>query len=98
MSNLGLCLLRVVLIGAPSSSSSKLWPNGSPVTLSLCFTLVLPDGIDRPFTLNDFQYMIFHTPFCKLVQKSLARLVFNDFLSASDDTKASLYKGLEAFK
>ncbi|XP_040851530.1 hydroxymethylglutaryl-CoA synthase, mitochondrial isoform X1 [Ochotona curzoniae] len=56
------------------------------------------DGIDRPFTLNDFQYMIFHTPFCKLVQKSLARLVFNDFLSASDDTKASLYKGLEAFK
>ncbi|KAI4580514.1 hypothetical protein MJT46_019283 [Ovis ammon polii x Ovis aries] len=40
-------------------------------------------GIDRPFTLDDVQYMIFHTPFCKLVQKSLARLMFNDFLLAS---------------
>ncbi|XP_037682173.1 hydroxymethylglutaryl-CoA synthase, mitochondrial [Choloepus didactylus] len=55
-------------------------------------------GIDQPFTLKDFQFMIFHTPFCKLVQKSLARLMFNDFLSASSDTQASLYKGLEAFR
>lgn len=42
--------------------------------------------------------MLFHTPFCKLAQKSLARLVFNDFLSASSDTQRSRYKGLEAFK
>uniref|UniRef100_A0A5F9CMG2 Hydroxymethylglutaryl-CoA synthase n=1 Tax=Oryctolagus cuniculus TaxID=9986 RepID=A0A5F9CMG2_RABIT len=56
------------------------------------------DGIDRPFTLDDLQYMIFHTPFCKMVQKSLARLVLNDFLSASDDTQSSVYKGLEAFR
>ncbi|XP_058158940.1 hydroxymethylglutaryl-CoA synthase, mitochondrial [Dasypus novemcinctus] len=55
-------------------------------------------GINQPFTLEDFQFMIFHTPFCKLVQKSLARLMFNDFLSASKDTQASLYKGLEAFR
>uniref|UniRef100_A0A671FUP3 Hydroxymethylglutaryl-CoA synthase n=1 Tax=Rhinolophus ferrumequinum TaxID=59479 RepID=A0A671FUP3_RHIFE len=55
-------------------------------------------GIDRPFTLDDLQFMIFHTPFCKLVQKSLARLMFNDFLSASSDTQTSLYKGLEAFR
>ncbi|XP_063480804.1 hydroxymethylglutaryl-CoA synthase, mitochondrial isoform X2 [Symphalangus syndactylus] len=54
-------------------------------------------GSDRPFTLDDLQYMIFHTPFCKMVQKSLARLMFNDFLSASSDTQISLYKGLEAF-
>uniref|UniRef100_A0A2I2Z3W3 Hydroxymethylglutaryl-CoA synthase n=1 Tax=Gorilla gorilla gorilla TaxID=9595 RepID=A0A2I2Z3W3_GORGO len=54
-------------------------------------------GSDRPFTLDDLQYMIFHTPFCKMVQKSLARLMFNDFLSASSDTQTSLYKGLEAF-
>lgn len=98
MSNLGLCLLRVVLMGPQAPAPVNC---GQMAHLSHClftFTLVLPDGIDRPFTLNDFQYMIFHTPFCKLVQKSLARLVFNDFLSASDDTKASLYKGLEAFK
>nr|XP_060477709.1 hydroxymethylglutaryl-CoA synthase, mitochondrial isoform X2 [Panthera onca] len=55
-------------------------------------------GIDRPFTLDDLQFMIFHTPFCKMVQKSLARLMFNDFLSASSNTKTSLYKGLEDFR
>ncbi|XP_072864213.1 hydroxymethylglutaryl-CoA synthase, mitochondrial isoform X1 [Chlorocebus sabaeus] len=55
-------------------------------------------GSDQPFTLDDLQYMIFHTPFCKMVQKSLARLMFNDFLSASSDTQTSLYKGLEAFR
>uniref|UniRef100_A0A8D2AL48 Hydroxymethylglutaryl-CoA synthase n=1 Tax=Sciurus vulgaris TaxID=55149 RepID=A0A8D2AL48_SCIVU len=54
-------------------------------------------GIDRPFTLDDLQYMIFHTPFCKMVQKSLARLMFNDFLSSSGDTQ-TLYQGLEAFR
>ena len=64
----------------------------------LAFILLLPAGIDRPFTLDDVQYMIFHTPFCKLVQKSLARLMFNDFLLASGDTQAGIYKGLEAFR
>ncbi|KAM4873314.1 hydroxymethylglutaryl-CoA synthase, mitochondrial [Thomomys bottae] len=55
-------------------------------------------GVERPFTLDDIQYMIFHTPFCKMVQKSLGRLMFSDFLSASKDKQASLYKGLEAFR
>ncbi|KAM5256015.1 hydroxymethylglutaryl-CoA synthase, mitochondrial isoform 1-T1 [Ctenodactylus gundi] len=55
-------------------------------------------GINQPFTLDDVQYMIFHTPFCKMVQKSLARLMFNDFLSSSSDAQNSLYKGLEAFR
>ncbi|XP_065783153.1 hydroxymethylglutaryl-CoA synthase, mitochondrial isoform X2 [Muntiacus reevesi] len=55
-------------------------------------------GIDRPFTLDDLQYVIFHTPFCKLVQKSLARLMFNDFLLASGDSQTGIYKGLESFR
>ncbi|XP_039111576.1 hydroxymethylglutaryl-CoA synthase, mitochondrial isoform X2 [Hyaena hyaena] len=55
-------------------------------------------GVDRPFTLDDLQFMIFHTPFCKMVQKSLARLMFNDFLSGSSNTNTSLYKGLEVFR
>lgn len=55
-------------------------------------------GIDRPFTLDDLQFMIFHTPFCKMSQKSLGRLMFNDFLSAGSDTQISCYKGLEAFR
>lgn len=64
----------------------------------LVFTLSLPAGIDRTFTLDDLQFMIFHSPFCKLVQKSLARLMYNDFLSASSDTQSSHYQGLEAFR
>lgn len=30
------------------------------------------------FSLQNIDYMLFHTPYCKLVQKSLARLVLND--------------------
>uniref|UniRef100_A0A8C3VKV7 Hydroxymethylglutaryl-CoA synthase n=1 Tax=Catagonus wagneri TaxID=51154 RepID=A0A8C3VKV7_9CETA len=55
-------------------------------------------GIDRPFTLDDLQFMIFHTPFCKLVQKSLARLMLSDFLLADSDNQTGLYKGMEAFR
>ncbi|CAN8027847.1 unnamed protein product [Ixodes persulcatus] len=35
---------------------------------------------DRPVTLEDLDAMLFHAPYGKLVQKSLARLVLNDFL------------------
>lgn len=33
------------------------------------------------FTLDDIDYAVFHTPFCRIVQKSLARLMFQDFVS-----------------
>ncbi|XP_053928391.1 hydroxymethylglutaryl-CoA synthase, mitochondrial isoform X2 [Cuculus canorus] len=56
-------------------------------------------GIQRPFTLDDFKFIIFHTPFCKLVQKSVGRLLLNDFLSAPNpDTATGLYKGLQPFR
>ncbi|KFV65591.1 hypothetical protein N307_15486, partial [Dryobates pubescens] len=56
-------------------------------------------GIQRPFTLEDFKYIIFHTPFCKLVQKSVGRLLLNDFLAAPNpDTATGLYKGLQSFR
>ncbi|KAJ7338669.1 hypothetical protein JRQ81_012571 [Phrynocephalus forsythii] len=56
-------------------------------------------GIKKRCTLEDFQFMIFHTPFCKLVQKSLARLLLNDFLaSPSADTESGIYKGLKEFR
>lgn len=32
-------------------------------------------------TIEDFDYMIFHTPFCKIVQKSFGRLMLHDLLS-----------------
>ncbi|XP_049567615.1 LOW QUALITY PROTEIN: hydroxymethylglutaryl-CoA synthase, mitochondrial [Orcinus orca] len=55
-------------------------------------------GIDRHFTPDDSQFVIFHTPFCNRVQKSLAHLLFNDFLLASGNTQTGLYKRLEAFR
>ncbi|XP_060630302.2 hydroxymethylglutaryl-CoA synthase, mitochondrial [Anolis sagrei] len=57
------------------------------------------DGINKPCTLEDFQFMIFHTPFCKLVQKSLARMVLNDFLaSPNPNVESGIYKGLTEFR
>lgn len=30
-------------------------------------------------TIKSFDYVLFHSPYCKLVQKSYARLFYNDF-------------------
>lgn len=48
--------------------------------------------------LNHFDFLLFHTPFCKLVQKSVARLVLNDFLKTPHDKLSHLYPGLDKFK
>ncbi|KAM6188030.1 hydroxymethylglutaryl-CoA synthase, cytoplasmic-like isoform 5-T5 [Sarcoramphus papa] len=57
------------------------------------------EGTDRHFALNDFGFMIFHSPYCKLVQKSVARLLLNDFLSDQNlETANGLFSGLEAFR
>ncbi|XP_023939271.2 hydroxymethylglutaryl-CoA synthase 1 [Bicyclus anynana] len=42
--------------------------------------------------------MLFHSPYCKLVQKSLARVSFNDFLNASDEEREKQFPGLAQFK
>ncbi|XP_022882088.1 hydroxymethylglutaryl-CoA synthase-like [Olea europaea var. sylvestris] len=34
----------------------------------------------NPFSVADAEYFVFHSPYNKLVQKSFARLVFNDFV------------------
>ncbi|XP_075236307.1 hydroxymethylglutaryl-CoA synthase isoform X2 [Lycorma delicatula] len=47
--------------------------------------------------LNSFNGMLFHSPYCKLVQKSLARLVLNDFTRTPKDKISLLYTGLERF-
>ncbi|XP_039295597.1 hydroxymethylglutaryl-CoA synthase 1 [Nilaparvata lugens] len=39
----------------------------------------------RRVGLASLDAMLFHSPYCKLVQKSLARIVFNDFLIRSAD-------------
>merc|ERR1719312_150879 len=49
-----------------------------------------------PVTLDTFDSVLFHTPYCKLVQKSLARLALNDFFSLSKEEKY-LHPHLEKF-
>ncbi|KAE8678000.1 Hydroxymethylglutaryl-CoA synthase [Hibiscus syriacus] len=48
----------------------------------------------KQFSLSDADYTVFHSPYNKLVQKSFARLVFNDFTrnasSVDDTTKEKL--------
>lgn len=46
--------------------------------------------------LNKFDSFVFHTPYCKLVQKSLARLYLNDFVNS--DAKDEHYPGLEKYR
>lgn len=45
--------------------------------------------------LDSFDYSLFHSPYTKLVQKSYARLSFNDFLESPEDAH---FLGAEEFK
>ncbi|XP_034476452.1 hydroxymethylglutaryl-CoA synthase 1 [Drosophila innubila] len=47
--------------------------------------------------LDNFDAILFHTPFCKLVQKSVGRLSFNDFLLSSEQQRVEQFPGLERF-
>ncbi|XP_055538137.1 uncharacterized protein LOC129725847 [Wyeomyia smithii] len=52
----------------------------------------------KEIDLEHFEAFIFHTPYCKLVQKSLARLGLNDFVLTSTDQRALKYPGFEQFE
>ncbi|XP_054715240.1 hydroxymethylglutaryl-CoA synthase 1-like [Uloborus diversus] len=59
----------------------------------------LSKGKDKKcFTLKDLDAMLFHTPYCKLVQKSLGRLSFNDFKRDPDPDMHLEYRGLEIYR
>ncbi len=47
--------------------------------------------------LNSFDAVLFHTPFCKLVQKSLGRLRLNDFVRTPKEERLARFPGLEGF-
>ena len=51
----------------------------------------------KPFTIQDADFFIFHSPFTKLVAKSLARLKLVDFYRdpSPDTTPAGRYAGLD---
>lgn len=63
------------------------------------FALSWTEGSDKHFSLDDFGFLVFHSPYCKLVQKSLARLMLNDFLAhPSPNTETGPFTGLDAFR
>ncbi|XP_076354844.1 hydroxymethylglutaryl-CoA synthase 1-like isoform X2 [Tachypleus tridentatus] len=55
---------------------------------------LIKTGNQKDFSLDDLDAILFHAPYCKLVKKSLARLVLNDFVRKVDGEK---YKTMEAF-
>nr|QFU80951.1 HGMS [Eotetranychus kankitus] len=48
--------------------------------------------------LNDFDGLLFHSPYCKLVQKSVARLSLNEFLCDDDPDYDNYHKGCEKYR
>ncbi|XP_054162051.1 hydroxymethylglutaryl-CoA synthase 1-like [Oppia nitens] len=49
-------------------------------------------------TLDSFDAIIFHAPYCKLVQKSIARLVLLNYLQSSENQCNDTYNQLERYK
>ncbi|XP_055630967.1 hydroxymethylglutaryl-CoA synthase 1 [Toxorhynchites rutilus septentrionalis] len=52
----------------------------------------------KPINLDHFDAVIFHTPYCKLVQKSLARLGLNDYVLSPKEQRLAEYPGFEQFE
>ena len=65
-----------------------------------CVFCIILDG--QEFSLDSADAFIFHSPYCKLVQKSVARLYLNDFLlntnKPSHPIKPSVCDTLESFR
>lgn len=51
----------------------------------------------KQFSMADADYIVFHSPYNKLVQKSFARLVFNDFLRNASTVDESTKEKLAPF-
>lgn len=48
----------------------------------------------KNITLDSFDAVIFHTPYCKLVQKSYARIGLNDYVNCPKDKRSIKYPGV----
>ncbi|CAJ1943552.1 unnamed protein product [Sphenostylis stenocarpa] len=51
----------------------------------------------KQFSISEAEYFVFHSPYNKLVQKSFARLVFNDFLKNSSSVDEVAKEKLKPF-
>lgn len=55
-------------------------------------------GDSKRFTMEYADAILFHSPYCKLIQKSVGRLLLNDYLTEPLSTSDSSYAVLEKFK
>ena len=53
---------------------------------------------DSDVSVNVFDGLVFHAPYCKIVSKALARIVFNDFNHDPNPDFEGKYKGLEQYQ
>ncbi|KAF5734842.1 3-hydroxy-3-methylglutaryl Co-enzyme A synthase [Tripterygium wilfordii] len=51
----------------------------------------------KQFSLSDAEYFVFHSPYNKLVQKSFARLLYNDFLRKASSVDEAAREKLTSF-
>ena len=78
-----------------SSSSSRL--NGGGIDTSTS-TTTAPAGSLDDFDITKADAFVFHTPYCKLVQKSFARLLWNDYCDNSPSVSDEIRGHLDKFK
>lgn len=62
-------------------------------------TVLKEEGHEKgSFRLGDFDALLFHSPYCKLVQKSVARMCLNEFLLLDQPDYQNIHKGLEDYR
>ncbi|XP_015794575.1 hydroxymethylglutaryl-CoA synthase 1 [Tetranychus urticae] len=59
---------------------------------------LIDSKLDVKMRLQDFDGLLFHSPYCKLVQKSVARLSLNEFLREDNPDYDGYHKGCEKFR
>jgi len=62
------------------------------------FQSKLAKSPSSPVDLNCLDYMVFHSPFTKLVQKSLSRLMLGDYVSQTQTDLNARYSDLEKYR
>jgi len=68
--------------------------------LDKCFQLYFEKASKQKGNVNfdSFDAVIFHAPYCKLVQKSIARLILLHYLQNTDSQSKESYKALEKYR
>ncbi|XP_047158258.1 hydroxymethylglutaryl-CoA synthase-like [Vigna umbellata] len=100
--NLGLrdLMFESLLPFSPPVVDGKLSQTCYLMALDSCYNILshkYEKLVGKQFSISDAEYFVFHSPYNKLVQKSFARLVFNDFLKNPSSVDAIAKEKLQPF-